>query len=438
MVNYLNKLLNKSLSEEDCKAILEDYPVPDCATVKAPKLDVEVMEQLKSKGKDPQFGAERNLYKIQEHLLEVIGPLTSLWVDLLCLDGKVSKEHIVQQIQRALVLVGSTSHSINVERRRVAWARINPKLKPLAEEDYKDKEGNLLGPGFLEKASKKLEADRALAKVAQDGGRGQRKQPYEDDPKDLKRFCPMASRLSMVARRNNARTSHTTASLRIGRRNHTTPARSTSNMFSVQTPLLLRLQPVQPQAGRVSTCLLNWQEITSDPWVLQVVKGYRIKWIREPFQIMPAITLMKSEEASQLMEEEVQSLLARQAVEVALPCKDQFISRLFLVRKKDGSHWPVINLKPLNGYVQKQHFKMEGSGMVKDLLQSDDWMYSLDLKDAYHSVAIAKEHHRYLCFLWDGWVNEFTCLLLDSAVPPEPSRSCYAQQWFTCIHRRYN
>jgi len=32
----------------------------------------------------------------------------------------------------------------------------------------------------LEKASKKLEADKALAKVAQDGGKGQRKQPYKE------------------------------------------------------------------------------------------------------------------------------------------------------------------------------------------------------------------------------------------------------------------
>jgi len=41
------------------------------------------------------------------------------------------------------VLLGSTSHAINVERRKVAWARINPKLKPLDEEDYKDRESNL-------------------------------------------------------------------------------------------------------------------------------------------------------------------------------------------------------------------------------------------------------------------------------------------------------
>ena len=91
MVNYLSKHFNKSLSEEDRKAILDDYPVPVCVAVKPPKLGTEVMEQLKSKGKDPRFGAEKNLYKIQEQLLEATGPLTSLWVDLLRPDGKVSR-----------------------------------------------------------------------------------------------------------------------------------------------------------------------------------------------------------------------------------------------------------------------------------------------------------------------------------------------------------
>jgi len=110
------------------------------------------------------------------------------------------------------------------------------------------------------------------------------------------------------------------------------------------------------------------------------------------------------------MEEEVQGLLVKPAIVVVPPCKDQFISRLFLVQKKDGSHRPMINLKPLNGFVQKQHFKMEGSSMVKDLLQPGDWMCYLNLKDAYHSVSIAKEHRKYLRFIWNGQIFEFTCL----------------------------
>ena len=77
---------------------------------------------------------------------------------------------------------------------------------------------------------------------------------------------------------------------------------------------------------------------------------------------------------------------------VVPPYTDQFISWLFLVEKKDKSLFrPVINVKPLNTFTQKEHFKMEGASMIKDLLQPGDWMYSLDLKDAYLAVPITKK-----------------------------------------------
>ena len=68
--------------------------------------------------------------------------------------------------------------------------------------------------------------------------------------------------------------------------------------------------------------------------------------------------------------------------------------------QKDGSQRPVMNLKPLNTFVQKAYFKMEGVHMVKELLRKDDWMVSIDLKDAYLSVPVAPVHRKYLRFKW--------------------------------------
>ena len=119
------------------------------------------------------------------------------------------------------------------------------------------------------------------------------------------------------------------------------------------------------------------------------------------------------------VEEEVDSPLQKGAVAVVPSCIDQFISWLFLVEKMDKSSFrPVINLKPLNTFIQKEHFKMEVASMIKDLLQPGDWMCSLDLKDAYLAVPIAKEHH----FLWNGRIFEFTCL---------PFGLCSASRVFT-------
>ena len=95
---------NRSPSEEEKKKILGDFPKPACDAVQVSRLDGQLKEHLKNKGKDPHYGSEKTLYKLQESLLDVTGPLTCLWGDLLNKDAKVSAEGILLLVQRALVL----------------------------------------------------------------------------------------------------------------------------------------------------------------------------------------------------------------------------------------------------------------------------------------------------------------------------------------------
>ena len=74
--------LNEFLSDSEREAIMKDFPKPNCEVLTVPKLDQEVKEQLKWKGKNPFFEGEKSLYKIQEQLLDATGPLICLWSDL--------------------------------------------------------------------------------------------------------------------------------------------------------------------------------------------------------------------------------------------------------------------------------------------------------------------------------------------------------------------
>ena len=165
-----------------------------------------------------------------------------------------------------------------------------------------------------------------------------------------------------------------------------------------------------PLAERLFYCIKNWLQMTLDPWIHRVLQEYQIKWTRIPIQLYPTITSVTSRETFQLVAAKVENLLQKQTVVVTTPCKDQFISCLFSGREKDGSYIPVINLKPLNTFVQKKHFKTESVSMTKDLLQPGDWMCFLDFKDPYLTVPITMKHREYLCFVWDGKILEFTCL----------------------------
>ena len=79
-------------------------------------------------------------------------------------EGSLPVEDILLTVQCALVLLGSASHSISLECRQIAWARLNPKLKALATENYEKRETNLFGLTFMEKATKWVEANKALEK----------------------------------------------------------------------------------------------------------------------------------------------------------------------------------------------------------------------------------------------------------------------------------
>ncbi|KAI8494019.1 hypothetical protein Bbelb_283660 [Branchiostoma belcheri] len=117
----------------------------------------------------------------------------------------------------------------------------------------------------------------------------------------------------------------------------------------------------------------QWIPICSDPWVLSTVsKGLRVHLTGRPFQLVPPeeVTGLNLE-AENLMAAEVLSLKQKGVILEVPPVEGQFLSRLFLVPKKDGTWRPVVNVKPLNQYVVADHFKMEAT---------------LDIKDAYFHI----------------------------------------------------
>ena len=113
---------------------------------------------------------------------------------------------------------------------------------------------------------------------------------------------------------------------------------------------------------------------------------------------------------SALITDDVEKLIRKRAISLVTPVAGQFLSHIFTVPKKDGSQRLVVNLRPLNRFIMKCHFKMEGAGMLRDLLQRNDWLVSIDLKDAYLSILIAERDRKFLRFLWEEQIYEFRCL----------------------------
>ena len=86
------------------------------------------------------------------------------------------------------------------------------------------------------------------------------------------------------------------------------------------------------------------------------------------------------------------------AVQYVSSQKGKFKSNLFLVSKKDEDYRPVINLKSLNNFLPYHHFKIEGLNAVKELLQQNDYMCKINLKDAYFCILLHRRSQKFKHF----------------------------------------
>lgn len=170
------------------------------------------------------------------------------------------------------------------------------------------------------------------------------------------------------------------------------------------------LSPVTPVGGRISQYLRNWQAITSDRWVLNIVKsGHTLEFQHQPPSQPPRATEFKH---LHLLRLEADQLLLKGAIEMVPLSKrgKGFYSRFFLVQKIVEKWRPILDLRELNSYLIKLSFRMVSLQDILRLLNPGDYMATLDLEDAYFHVPIHPAHRKLLQFTVDKSHFQFKVL----------------------------
>ena len=134
-------------------------------------------------------------------------------------------------------------------------------------------------------------------------------------------------------------------------------------------------------AGQLQNYIANWQRITSDPFILDVVAHCYIDFEDEPLPrsniARPQCTFRTSEQI--IIDNEIEKFLEKGIIEPSIYEKSQVISPIFTRGKKDSSHRVIFNLKKLNESVSYHHFKMDTLETALKLMTENCFMTSLDL-----------------------------------------------------------
>ena len=116
--------------------------------------------------------------------------------------------------------------------------------------------------------------------------------------------------------------------------------------------------------------------------------------------------------------EVTQAFIAKSAVELAPLPSLGFYSWLFVVWKTSGSWRPVIDLSTLHLFVDVSHFRMETIQSVLLFVRQGDWMASIDLKEAYLQVPVHPDSRRFLRFVAQGNVYQFSACCFGLSTAP--------------------
>ena len=160
------------------------------------------------------------------------------------------------------------------------------------------------------------------------------------------------------------------------------------------------------RGGNIRNCYHQWLKMTTDPFVLDVVKsGLRLDFFRYSVcgNITPLYSMSYAEKM--IINDEIEILLKKGVI-----APSDFVSPIFTRPKTDGSYRVILNLKKLNESVRYKHCKLESLNDVLNMIVPGAYMASVDIKDAYYGIPINEEYIKFLKLYWDGKYYAFQCM----------------------------
>ena len=166
--------------------------------------------------------------------------------------------------------------------------------------------------------------------------------------------------------------------------------------FTHQLPSGMSNSPV----GQLKACVGKWVNTGANAHIVDVIRsGYKI-----PFKTIPADVCLKNNMSSlenpNFAKVEIQELLRKGCIsERETP--PRVVNPLTVVYNKSGKPRLVLDCRHINPHLFKFKYRYEDSEVARDIFEKGDYVFTYDLKSAYHHISIFSEHRTYLGFSWD-------------------------------------
>ena len=129
-------------------------------------------------------------------------------------------------------------------------------------------------------------------------------------------------------------------------------------------------------------------------------EGIKIPFIHTPNRCFYA-NRINTANKRRFMDEQVKKLLQNEVIRES-ETKPKCILAMQCVPKKGNKLRLVMDCRPINESIKTPTFSQEGITAVAEIIEDDDLMVTMDLKDGFHHIFIHPDHQQYLGFTWRG------------------------------------
>ncbi|XP_070536512.1 uncharacterized protein [Ptychodera flava] len=174
-------------------------------------------------------------------------------------------------------------------------------------------------------------------------------------------------------------------------------------------------------AGRLAKAFDSWKSAGTNSYVLDVIKnGYRL-----PFKEQPAGIILENNKSARdnavFVANEIDKLLLRGSIsQVSVP--PFVVNPLTVAVNSAGKPRLVLDCRHINLCLFKFKFRCEDVSLVRQVFSRGDFLFSFDLKSAYHHIEIFEPHRTFLGFAWpfDGVLKFFVFNVLPFGLSTAP------------------
>ncbi|MES9972159.1 MAG: reverse transcriptase domain-containing protein, partial [Candidatus Thiodiazotropha sp.] len=142
-----------------------------------------------------------------------------------------------------------------------------------------------------------------------------------------------------------------------------------------------------------------WEQIHVDRYIKDIiVNGYKL-----PFKDLPSTAILSNNKSARenpsFVYSEIQSLLSLGCI-TEVNRVPFVVNPLTVAYGKSGKPRLVLDCRHINPHLIKFKHKYEDVSVARELFRNHEYLFTYDLKSAYHIIEIFPEHRQYLGFSW--------------------------------------